>query len=94
MSPEIYLTTAKALTGPWSKPEPIYWVPEHQRFSFPIMSYAVRQHPELSTRTGEVILSYATNTPNSEQELFTVEGKEVYVHRFVRVQFELNRPTP
>jgi hypothetical protein len=55
------------------------------------MSYAVRQHPELSTKTGEVILTYATNVPNSETELFTAEGKEVYVHRFVRAQFELNR---
>jgi hypothetical protein len=66
-------------------------VPEHQQFSFPIMSYAVRQHPELSTRTGEVILTYATNVPDSERQLFTVEGKEVYVHRFVRAQFELNK---
>jgi len=90
MSPEIYLTTAKALTGPWSKPEPIYWVPEHHRLSFPIMSYAVRQHPELSTRPGEVVLTYATNVPGSEDPLFTFEGREVYVHRFVRAQFELN----
>jgi len=91
MKPEIYLTTAKALTGPWTDPEPVYRVPEHRRFSFPVMSYAVRQHPELSTRTGEVLLTYATNIPNSERELFTVEGKDVYVHRFVRAQFELNK---
>ena len=57
----------------------------------PIMSYAVRQHPELSTKTGEIILTYATNTPRSESELFTAEGKEIYVHRFVRVQLELNK---
>jgi hypothetical protein len=55
------------------------------------MSYAVRQHPELSTKTGEIILTYATNTPRSESELFTAEGKEIYVHRFVRVQLELNK---
>jgi len=54
------------------------------------MSYAVRQHPELSSRPGEVILTYATNIPNSERELFTEEGKEIYIHRFVRAQFELN----
>ena len=90
-SPEIFLTTAKQVTGPWSKPEPIYRVPEHGQFSFPIMSYAVRQHPELSTKPGEVILTYATNVPNSERELFTPEGKDVYVHRFVRAQFELNQ---
>ena len=90
-TPEIFLTTAKELTGPWSKPIPIYKVPEHDRYSFKVMSYAVRQHPELSSRTGEVILTYATNIPNSEHELFTDEGKEVYIHRFVRAQFELNK---
>ncbi|HVM47702.1 MAG TPA: DUF4185 domain-containing protein [Candidatus Acidoferrum sp.] len=89
-SPEIYLTTATKLTGPWSKPAPIYWVPEHHQFSFPIISYAVRQHPELSTRPGEVVLSYATNVPESMAQLFTEEGKDLYVHRFVRVQLELN----
>jgi hypothetical protein len=90
-SPEIFLTTAKQPTGPWSKPVPIYSVPEHRRFSFPIMSYAVRQHPELSSKPGEIILTYATNTPKSEDELFTAEGKDIYVHRFVRAQFELNQ---
>ncbi len=88
--PEIFLTTASKVTGPWSKPEPIYRVPEHGRFSFPIISYAVRQHPELSTRPGEVILTYATNAADSERQLFTAEGKDVYVHRFLRAQFELN----
>jgi len=88
--PEIFLTTAKELTGPWSKPVPIYKIPESDRYSFKVMSYAVRQHPELSSRPGEVILTYATNIPNSERELFTEEGKEIYIHRFVRAQFELN----
>ena len=90
-SPEIYLTTAKELTGPWSQPAPIYWVPEHHFFSFPIISYAVRQHAELSTKPGEIILSYATNVPESMAELFTEEGKDLYVHRFLRVQLDLNQ---
>lgn len=89
-SPEIYLTVAKELTGPWSKPAPIYWVPEHHQFSFPIISYAVRQHPELSTKPGEVILTYATNAGGSMKEHFTEEGKDLYVHRFLRIQLELN----
>ena len=88
--PEIYLTVARNLTGPWSKPAPIYWVPEHHQFSFPIISYAVRQHPELSKKPGEVILSYATNVSGSMKEHFTEEGKDLYVHRFLRVQLELN----
>jgi hypothetical protein len=65
-------------------------VPEHHRFSFPIISYAVRQHPELSTKPGEVVLSYATNVAKSMAELFTEEGKDLYVLRFLRVQLELN----
>lgn len=89
-SPEIYLTVARDLTGPWSKPAPIYWVPEHHQFSFPIISYAVRQHPELSRKPGEVILSYATNVGGSMKEHFTEEGKDLYVHRFLRLQLELN----
>jgi hypothetical protein len=91
LHPEIYLTTARELTGPWSKPVPIYRFPEANRFSFPVMCYAVRQHPELSSRPGEVILTYASNISNSERELFTEEGKNIYVHQFVRALFELNK---
>jgi len=88
--PEIYLTTAKHLTGPWTKPVPVCRVPEHDAVSFPIISYAVRQHPELSTRPGEVVLTYATNVPEVEQ-LFTAEGRNIYVPRFLRLELELDR---
>jgi hypothetical protein len=90
MNSAIFLTTAKELTGPWSKPAPVYEIPECHQFSYPVMAYAVRQHPELSSRPGEVILTYATNTTKSESELFTFEGRQIYVPRFVRAQFELN----
>jgi hypothetical protein len=89
--PEIYLTTAREVTGPWSKPEPVYSVPEHQSFSFRIISYAVRQHPHLSSKPGEVVLSYVTNVPGSIREHFTEEGKDLYVPRFLRVQLEPNK---
>ena len=62
-APDIYLTTAKELTGPWSKPATIYRVPEHGSVPFNIISYAVREHPELATQPGELIVSYATNAP-------------------------------
>lgn len=90
-SHDIFLTTARELNGPWSKPAPVYTVPEHRQFSFPIISYAVRQHPQLSTRPGEVVLSYITNVPGSVREHFTEEGKGLYVTRFLRVQLELNK---
>ncbi len=89
--PEIYLTTARELTGPWSKPQPVYSVPEHQSLPFPIISYAVRQHPQLSTKPGELVISYITNVPGSTVEHFTEAGKDLYVTRFLRAQFELNQ---
>ena len=89
--PNIYLCTAPKLTGPWTAPAPIYWVPEHHTLSFGIISYAVRQHPEYSTKPGEVILSYATNAPGSTRHHFTEEGKDVYVLRFLKVQLEPNK---
>jgi len=88
--PEIYLTTAKQLTGPWTRPEVIYRVPEHAAYSFPIISYAVRQHPELAVKPGEVILSYVTNVPGSIKELFSEEGKMIYVPQFLRLELEID----
>ena len=84
--PDIFLTSAKELTGPWTRPKSIYQIPEHRQFSFPIISYAVRQHPELATRPGEIILTYVTNVPDSVGKLFTKSGSELYVPRFLRLQ--------
>jgi hypothetical protein len=92
--PTIYLTTAKELTGPWSEPVCIYEIPEHESVSFDIISYAVRPHPELSTRPGELVISYATNSLGSIAPLFTVEGLGIYHPRFIRVRLVLNETTP
>ena len=88
-SPTIYLTTAKDLTGPWSESVCIYDVPEHETVSFDIISYAVRPHPELSTKPGELVISYATNSLGTIAPLFTEEGLAIYWPRFIRVQLEL-----
>lgn len=85
--PGIYITVAPALTGPWSEPTCVYQVPEHG-VSFPIISYAVRPHPELSRKAGELILSYATNAFKAMEPLFTEEGLRIYYPRFLRVQLE------
>ncbi len=87
--PEIYITTAPELTGPWSEPVCIYEVPEHDAVSFDISSYAVRPHPELSTGPGEVVITYATNSVGSLAPLFTTEGLGIYHPRFVRAQFQI-----
>jgi hypothetical protein len=89
-TPDIYITVAPELTGPWSVPVSIYKVPDHG-VSFPISSYAVRSHPEFTTKPGELIISYATNSGWSTKPLFTKEGAEVYFPRFIRVQLELNK---
>lgn len=88
--PTIYLTTAKSLTGPWSQPVCIYDVPEFEAVSFDIIAYAVRPHPELSTKPGEMIISYATNALGGLEPLFTEEGLGIYYPRFIRIQLELN----
>jgi hypothetical protein len=92
-TPTIYLTTAKELTGPWTEPVCIYEIPEHSAVSFPIISYAVRPHPELSTKPGELIITYATNSWGSIAPLLTPEGLGIYHPRFIRVQLSLNEST-
>ena len=86
--PTIYLTVARDLRGPWSEPVGIYEIPEH-KVSFPIISYAVRPHPELSTRPGELLITYNTNAPHTVDKLFTEEGFQIYQPRFIRVQVGL-----
>ena len=87
--PNIYITVAPELTGPWTRPVSIYKVPEHAR-SFPTSAYAARPHPEFSTKPGELIISYATNINTMDLDpLFIKEGAEIYYPRFIRVQFEL-----
>ncbi len=88
-TPRIYLTTAEELTGPWEEPVCLYDVPEHD-VSFPIISYAVRPHPELSTKAGELVITYATNGFGSLGALYTQEGLGIYHPRFIRVQLEVD----
>lgn len=90
LSDQILLTTARQATGPWTAPAVVYRAPECHRFHFSVMAYAVREHPELSRHPGEIILTYATNTLDSEKELFTPEGSQIYVHRFVRLALAAN----
>lgn len=76
--PEIYLTVAPRLTGPWSKPVCIYTNPEHKK-----LTYAAKCHPELSTKPGELIISYVTAPIGVDIEN---QGMDVYRPRFIRVQ--------
>ncbi|MBN1899825.1 DUF4185 domain-containing protein [Candidatus Sumerlaeota bacterium] len=88
-NPDICITVAPDLTGPWSKPVSIYKVPEAQKDGFRVSSYAARPHPEFSAKAGELIISYATNLKGGILDpLFTKEGAEIFFPRFIRAQLE------
>jgi len=78
VEPYIYLTVASQLTGPWSEPVCIYKNPDHTT-----MTYAAKCHPELSTRPGELIISYVTAPIGVDIEN---QGMDVYRPRFIRVR--------
>jgi hypothetical protein len=87
--PRIFLTTATSLTGPWSTPVELYSVPGWNAYSFSIVAYAARPHPEFSTVPGEMVLTYATNTWGTLAPLFTVEGLNIYYPRFINARLAL-----
>lgn len=82
---DIQITTAPELTGPWRKPVTIYRIPEHHEGNY--LSYAVKAHPELSTRLGEVILTYVVNGAWVLEPV--LENINVYYPRFLRLQFDI-----
>lgn len=84
---ELVVMTAEKLTGPWSEPAPFYMPPHYAEVPINIMWYAARPHPELSPRTGELVVSYATNSCDGIEPLFgTKAGAEIYRPRFLRVR--------
>lgn len=80
----IGLRTAPAITGPWSSPVVVYRPPESGG-PRPFV-YAAKAHPELvGAATGDLVLTYATNSFESG-DLFTSEGEaSLYWPRFVVV---------
>jgi hypothetical protein len=86
-SGEILITTATNLAGPWSKPVPIYQIPEHHEDAS-LISYAFKAHPEISCRTGEVILTYAVNAFAVMEPV--LNNINIYYPHFLRIQLELN----
>ena len=85
----INLVFAEQLTGPWSGPFCLYDIPEFIGGPSDIIAYAARPHAELPRATGEIVLSYATNTFGSISPLFTEAGLGLYVPRIIRVQLEM-----
>ena len=80
----ILLTSAPELTGPWTEPVVIFHNPDHQT-----MTYAARLHPHLSTRPGELVISFVT-APQSLD--LANEPLSSYRPRFIKVLLERTRP--
>lgn len=85
-SSEILLTVAPDPAGPWSEPVCVYEIPEFDLGIPNVIAYAARPHPELSTRPGEMVVTYATNIFGSIAPLFTPEGLAIYYPRFARIR--------
>src|SRR5204862_5299423 len=78
----IALRFADAITGPWSAQTDVYTPPESK--SAKPFVYAAKAHPELATGTGDLAVTYATNSFDFPT-LFKPEGGALYWPRFVRV---------
>jgi len=76
---QVALRQAEQITGPWSEPETIYDPPENKTPN--VMIYAGKGHPYL--HGADVILTYATNAPES----LIVADTCLYYPRFVRVNY-------
>lgn len=83
--PEVYIVTSPSLTGPWSEPLQVYHIPDIE--SDLLHAYAVKAHPELSTKPGELIFTYVVNTTDF-WSMFN--NLDIYYPRFVRVQLGLS----
>jgi hypothetical protein len=56
----IFVRTASRPEGPWSKPMPVYRVPEVDR-NRAYFTYAAKGHVQLS-RSGQLLISYVVNS--------------------------------
>jgi hypothetical protein len=81
MQPDLFITFSKALTGPWSDPQPFFSNPDHVT-----MTYAARPHPQISQGTGEVIISYVTSPTSLD---IPKESMDTYRPRFLNIKLLL-----
>ncbi len=82
--PEIYLTTAPQITGPWSQPVAFFTIPE-SRDKEAYHAYAMKIHPALARNENEIIVSYVVNSTDFWS---TFSDPDIYYPRFVRVEID------
>ena len=81
----IMLTTAKSIEGPWTTPVTIYKNPlEVCPSETCIETYAVRPHPEFSTETGELIISFISSFRGKFENI----PLRAYRPNFIKVQLK------
>jgi hypothetical protein len=68
LSDKVYLRTAPLLTGPWTKGDVIYHMPEVVKGTpgndADTFCYAAKEHPEFETSPDEIMFTYVCNTMN------------------------------
>jgi hypothetical protein len=68
LSDKVYLRTAPSLTGPWTKGDVIYHMPEMAKstpgYDADTFCYAAKEHPEFETSPNEIVFTYVCNTMN------------------------------
>lgn len=80
LQPRILMRTAPSPIGPWSKPKPIFTVPELAR-NKSYFTYAAKGHLALS-RPGELLITYVVNATDFQA---MIEDADIYRPRFIRV---------
>jgi hypothetical protein len=78
---DFLVTTAPAITGPWSEPVVVWQPSEHEPID-DFLSYTFRIHPHLSADPDMLVLTYVVNAKEWEG---LVSRPDTYYPRFVRL---------
>jgi len=82
MTSQILITWADHVTGPWSDWEVIYNIPAPWNDSTNAFCYAPKSHPELTTKTNEIILTFASNAFKLD---YLLDHLQIYDPQIIRV---------
>ncbi|HEX6880292.1 MAG TPA: DUF4185 domain-containing protein [Terriglobales bacterium] len=81
----ILFRTAMDMTGPWSKAETIYTIPEMQKhkpgYDVDTVCYAGKEHPEFE-KAGDLLFTYACNTMKVPK---LAERPDIYFPKVIRM---------
>jgi hypothetical protein len=87
-SDDVLIKTAPRITGPWSKSQVIYQIPEMRKgspgYDKSTFCYAAKEHPEFR-EPGSILLTYVCNTKNVPS---LATNSQIYFPKVVRVPLE------